>query len=71
MEPLNGGQRKGVTLTLYGHYIFVSRITREGSLNILRTKIPEAVGYKDRAWSLMTRRVLLIISVFFLKDTRI
>lgn len=64
MESLNEGQRKGVTLTRYGH-IFVSRITREGSLNILRTKTPEAVGY--RAWSLMTRRVLLIIDIFFKK----
>lgn len=47
MESLNRGHRKGVTLTQYGHYIFVSRITRQGSLNILRTKIPEAIGYKE------------------------
>lgn len=47
MDSLNRGQRTGVTLSQYGHYIFVSRITRRGSLNILRTKIPEAIGYKE------------------------
>lgn len=52
MESLNGGQR-GVTLIQYGHYIFVSRITWQGSLNILRTKIPEAVGYQESVQSLM------------------
>lgn len=54
IESLKLGSKKG-----YGHYIFVSRMTRQGSLNTLRNKIPEAVGYKDRVWSKMTRRVLL------------
>lgn len=53
MESLNGGQREGVTLIQYGHYIFVSRITWQGSLNILRTNIPEGVGYQESVQSLM------------------
>ena len=64
MESLNGGQREGVTLIQYGHSIFVSRITWQGSLNILRTKIPEAVGYQESVQSLMIWRVLLTLCAF-------
>lgn len=46
-------------MTQFCHSPLLSRITRQRSLSILRTKIPEAVEFKDRVWSLMTRKLLL------------
>lgn len=69
LEPIHGitklGSNKGSD-PLWSLYISVKNY--KARVTILRTKIPEAVWYKDRVWSLMTRRVLLTnYSKFFFK----